>query len=335
MQENKQNKASATAIKHPNSTFANCRQDKKRPPPAITATNDKYVSKLHSYAPIKHYLILSQTQPIACIPTTSLAAAYDLDDISLLQSKVPGHGIVLLDPGELALPEPVPLKQSLLLDLAEQDMFRYQLVLGDVDEQILLKEDLDGAILLDGGEALERSRSRRIDADHYSGVVVSILDTVDEQLGMLDADGRLREEFDPDGTAVRRRAGLEGRVHLHHALGRVGGEAEGFALRTTFGIAVPALEVGERETVLFLRDLVALNERPRQPALSSAEPRDGTGPGRRPSRGWSSRRARRATLHGQDQTLSSAWRCEMMFVEKRVRGGWLRSVGGVGTTQCW
>jgi hypothetical protein len=204
---------------------------------------------------------LSQAQTITRVPSRRLTPPNDLDNISLLQTEVPSDRVVLLNPGQLTLLQSVSLQQSLLLQLAKQDMFRHQLMLSNVDQQIFLQEDLDGTLLLDSSEAFEGGGGRGIDADHDAGVVVAVLDTVNERLRLLDTDRRVGEELDPDRAAVGGRAGFERGVNFKHTLRGVGRETERFALRTSFAVAVTRLELRKRNVVLFFRNLVALSVR--------------------------------------------------------------------------
>lgn len=81
-------------------------------------------------------------------------------------------------------------------------MAGHELVVGDVDQQVLLEEALDLGQVLDGGEGLACRGGQGAVGDHDSRLVLVGDDVLGEVADLTDAEGRVAEELDPDGAAV-------------------------------------------------------------------------------------------------------------------------------------
>ena len=96
----------------------------------------------------------SHAYPVRDVPPRRLARPDNLDDLPPLHAVVLGHGVAVLDAGELVLLQPVPLEQVALLAVLQDLVLGNELVVGYVDEELGLAEVLDAEILvlLKGGE---------------------------------------------------------------------------------------------------------------------------------------------------------------------------------------
>lgn len=172
----------------------------------------------------------SYTKPITSIPTSRLTVPNDLDDLASPKSQIPRDRILLQDPRQLRLLEMVPLQQRDLLLLAERVVLGHQLVLGDVDQQVLLEKGLEGGVDAGpGAHGPARGRGERGLGHEDADLVVVLGAEVGEFLhgAGTDATG-LGAELDPDGAALGGRVGVGrgGRrgVLLDHVGGGAGGE---------------------------------------------------------------------------------------------------------------
>lgn len=179
-----------------------------------------------AYARMLIYLL--DAESITRVAAGRLADADNLDDLPAPEAEVPGDGVLLEDARQLRLLEAVALEQGNLLVARQQDVAGHELVVGDVDEEVVLEEALNLGEVLDRGERLAGGGGEGHVGDHDARLVV----VGDGVLGKLADLGHAKllvgEELDPDGAAVggRVRVGVGGGrgVLAHHRVGRAGGE---------------------------------------------------------------------------------------------------------------
>lgn len=150
------------------------------------------------------------TQTVTGITTSRFTSSDYLDDLAPLQSQVPRDRILLQNTRQLRLLQPVPLQQRHLLISAQQHVSRDKLVMGNVHEQIILEEALNLGEVLDAGEGLAGGGGEGLVCDHDAGSVVVGDDILCEAADLLDTEGFLGEELDPDGAAVGGWVGVSG-----------------------------------------------------------------------------------------------------------------------------
>lgn len=107
-------------------------------------------------------------------------------------------------------------------------MLGHELVMRDVDQQILLLEGLDDGGQHDRDNLQGRGRDGCL-RDEDSGVKVVLVDVLGKGPHLLDPDGLLGAEFDPDGPDRRWGwiwigRGGRGGVFLHHGDSRTSGK---------------------------------------------------------------------------------------------------------------
>ena len=158
----------------------------------------------------------SEAETVGRVSTGGLATTDDFDDLATSQAKVFGHRIAVLNPWELPLLDAVLLEQRLLLDAAQQDVLRHQLVMRNIHRQVLLLESFD-ADRQHGGYDLERGRRHAVRINHQSGRKVVLLDVLREVAHLLDADLRMSDEIHP----YRSQFGLSRAERLVDAIVRV------------------------------------------------------------------------------------------------------------------
>lgn len=182
----------------------------------------------------------SDAESVAGIPAGRLTVPDNLDNLPPPETKVLGHGVRRQDTRELRLLQTVPLQQGDLLVARQQHVFRHELVVRDVDEQIRLEEALDLGVGLDALECLAR-RGRERDGRHHDAKLVVVVNKKRRELADLrDTELLLVEELNPDGTDLGRRRLLHlagGRVLLgrgsvlaNHGLARARGELQAVAV---------------------------------------------------------------------------------------------------------
>lgn len=150
----------------------------------------------------------SHTQPVTRVPTSRLTLSDDLDDLATLHAEVAGDGILLQDTGQLGFLKAVALEQGDLLVPTKDDVARDELVLGYVDEQILLEEPLDGGPLGELGDLLLGGSGDGDMGDEDAGLVVLVGAEAAELAHLLGSQVVLVEELDPDGANVGLRIGI-------------------------------------------------------------------------------------------------------------------------------
>ena len=106
-------------------------------------------------------------------------------------------------------------------------MLGYQLVLGNVDQQVALQKDLDNA-RQHGGDDLHGSRSGVARADEDARMEVLAVDGMCEGAHVLDSNVTFSVEFHPEGADGSRLVGGWS-VLLDHVGAGVGFEGEAFA----------------------------------------------------------------------------------------------------------
>lgn len=77
-------------------------------------------------------------------------------------------------------------------------MLGHELMVGDVDEQILLLEGLNDGGQHDGDDLQGGGRDGCL-GDEDASVEIVLVDVLGKGAHLLDPDGRLRAEFDPHG----------------------------------------------------------------------------------------------------------------------------------------
>lgn len=186
--------------------------------------------------------------PITRISPSGLALPDDLYHLPPPQAQILSHGIARLNTGQLALLQPVAVQQATLLLGAEQHVLGHELVVGDVDEEILLLKRLDHGgqhhghdLHRRGGDGVLRHQDPRVE--------VVLADVLREGPHLLDPDAFVRAELDPDGAdrgwgRGRLRGGGEHAVFLDHGLRGARGEGHFFAAGLGGGLV--------REVVFFL-----------------------------------------------------------------------------------
>lgn len=179
-----------------------------QPPPAPLPPKDRTnVPNTSSYL---------YAEPITGIPTSRLGRTDNLDDLTALETQVPGDGVLLQDTRQLCLLEAVSAEQRGLFVAGEEDVGGDELVVGDVDEEVLLEEAFDAGKVLDGHEALAGRGGQGGVGDHDAGLVVVADDVGQELADAGHAEGLVGDELDPDGAHVgdgfgvlrRRRGGV-------------------------------------------------------------------------------------------------------------------------------
>ena len=140
---------------------------------------------------------------IARISPRGLAPANNLDHLPPPQPQIARDGIAGLDPRQLALLQAVAFEQLFLLLRAEQDVLGHELVVGDVDEEVLLLERFDDVGQHDGDDLQRGGRDAGL-ADENAGEEIVLGDVLGKGAHLLDPDGQLGGEFDPDGADLRR-----------------------------------------------------------------------------------------------------------------------------------
>jgi len=105
--------------------------------------NDNANPTFRTFSPTPRMLLHAET--ITSIAPASFALPNNLNHVPPLEPIIPSNRVRTLDPRQLALLESIPLEKLLLLLPAEEDMFGYQLVLGNVDQQVTLQKDFDDA----------------------------------------------------------------------------------------------------------------------------------------------------------------------------------------------
>lgn len=140
----------------------------------------------------------SNDPPITGISTRRLGTTDDLDDLTPSKTEITRDGIVTLDSRQLTLFDAIPLQERHLLVAAEQDMFRDEFVMGDIDDEVLFQEGLD-----DGRQhrrdQLDRGRGHATGRNEDARVVTPFLDMMGKGPHLLDPDGLLVHELHPDG----------------------------------------------------------------------------------------------------------------------------------------
>lgn len=111
------------------------------------------------------------TESVTSIATGRLADSHNLDHLPPLQPQISRDGILLQDSWELRLLQSVSLKQGHLLLPAQKNVGWDQLVVGDVDEEILLKEALDQGVLAGHGHDLAGLGGESDGGDENAGLV--------------------------------------------------------------------------------------------------------------------------------------------------------------------
>lgn len=168
------------------------------------------------------------TQAVTRVPTSRLTDTDNLDHLPALQAQIARDGILLQDTRQLRLLEPVALQQRRLLVAAQQYVAGHELVVGDVDEQVILEEALNLGEVLDRGERLARGGRQRHVRHHDTRLVVVGDGVLGKLPDLRDAKLLVGEELDPDGAAVghgvRVGVGGGGSVLAQHGVGRAGGE---------------------------------------------------------------------------------------------------------------
>lgn len=166
--------------------------------------------------------------PITGISTGRLALPDDLHHLAPLQAQILCDRISGLDAWQLAFLQPIAFQQPALLLRTEQDVLGHELVMGDVDQQILLLKGLDDGGQHDGDDLQGRGRDGCL-GDEDAGVEIVLIDVLGKLSHLLDPDGRVGAELDPDGPDRRWRWGRIGRsgdvgVFLYHGDSRAGGK---------------------------------------------------------------------------------------------------------------
>lgn len=174
-------------------------------------------------------------QPVTGISTCRLTDSDNLDHLPPLEPQIPRNGVLLQDTRQLRLLEAVALEQRNLLLAGEQHVARHELVVGDVDEQVVLEEALNLGEVLDAGEGLAGGGRQGHVGDHDARLVIVGDCVLCKLADLADAELLVRQELDPDGAAVGhgvRVGGCGGRgVFAEHGVAGTGGELE-------FGAAV-------------------------------------------------------------------------------------------------
>lgn len=104
----------------------------------------------------------SNGPPITRVPPRRLTLPNNLHDLPPPQPQILGHRIPRLNPRQLTFLQPIPLQQLFFLRRAHQDMFRHQLMMRNIDQQIRLLERLDPLILEPNGRFERRSGHRTL-----------------------------------------------------------------------------------------------------------------------------------------------------------------------------
>ena len=167
----------------------------------------------------------SDGPPVSGIPPRRLTLANDLDHLSPPQAHVPRQRVQRLDAGQLVLLQAIALQQRLLLLGAQQDVAGHEVVVGDVDEQVLLDEGLDDGRQHDGRHLHGRRRQRLL-RDQDARVEAVLLQVLREVAHLLDAQRVVLGELDPDRADGWGRLGVAGRA-LRRVLGDHGGGGVG------------------------------------------------------------------------------------------------------------
>src|ERR1700712_3618401 len=93
----------------------------------------------------------SNAESVTGVPTSRLTLSNDLHNLTSSQPQVSCNRISNLDTRKLCILQPVSVQQPRPLLFAQQNMLRNQLVVRNVDQQILLHEALDAALVRNGG----------------------------------------------------------------------------------------------------------------------------------------------------------------------------------------
>lgn len=103
-------------------------------------------------------------------------------------------------------------------------------MVGDVDEQVLEQEALEGGESAGGVDALARLRRQGADGDHDAGLETVGVHVGGESLDLFDAHGVLHHELDPNHSTFWFGIRVGGRgwwgVFLDHELGGTRGEGK-------------------------------------------------------------------------------------------------------------
>lgn len=170
----------------------------------------------------------SDAEAITGVASSRLTRSNDLDDLTPLEAEVARDGVLLQDTRQLRLLETVPLEERNLLVPAEEHVPRHELVVGDVDEEVVLQEAFDLGEVLHAGERLAGGGGEGHVRDHDAGLVVVGDGVLGKVADLGDAEGLVLEELDPDGAAVGRRVRVgcrrRGCMLSEHRGGRAGGE---------------------------------------------------------------------------------------------------------------
>lgn len=174
----------------------------------------------HANATVLH------AESVGGVATRCLTRPNNLDNLPPLQPKIPRYGILLQNPRQLRLLQPIPLQQRRLLVPAQHDVLGHQLVVRDVDEQVVLQEALNLGQALEAGERLARRGRQGHVGDHDAALEVVVHHVLCEVADLRDAKRVGVEELDVDGPAIGRRVGVglgRGRRGLaEHGFGRAG-----------------------------------------------------------------------------------------------------------------
>lgn len=186
---------------------------------------------LYQYFPFVPLLYsVLDAEPITGIPTSRLTHTNNLDNLPTLQTQIPCHGILLQDTRQLRLLEAVPSEQGRLFVAREQHVAGYELVVGNVDEQVVLEEALNLGEVLDGRERFAGRGGEGDVRDHDARLVVVGDGVLCELANLGHAKLLVGQELDPDGTAVGDGVGVGvgrgRRVLAEHRLGRAGRELQ-------------------------------------------------------------------------------------------------------------
>lgn len=108
----------------------------------------------------------------------------------------------MLDPRQLRILQTIPLQQSLSLLPTQEHMFRHELMLRDVHQQLALHERLDATHVGHARDDLERARGGRDVGYEDARVVVGGARLLYKVSHVLDADCAVLDEGDVDCSNV-------------------------------------------------------------------------------------------------------------------------------------
>ena len=144
--------------------------------------------------------------------------------------------------------------------MTQQDVFRHQLMLRDIHQQVLLVEDLNHPRQHARNQLL-RAPGHRPVRDEDPRVIVPLVDRVRELPEVPRAHALVVVELHPHGADVRRRRrlrrGRRRRVLVEHGLRRARGETHLAPVGAALGARVLRGEGVERDVDFVLQDLVA------------------------------------------------------------------------------